>query len=272
MRFYNSLIILLSFCLSLVGQENDNLNKIIADFEVYQRSNKENWPDLDLSLLKSKSEDYKRLLKRLKLLSASELNEEQKINKEMLELIIVEFITSEEFGIELLPLNAEGGFLAGVVHQIRRQVPESDSSYMKYATMLQELPDYFNRRIKLMRQGIEQRKQSPKLIVKNCLNLLAIWIQRPYARSIYSKGYMTDKQNEQIEVIYNNRVIPAYKKMHAFLKEEYLSKAPTQVGISTVPNGTEYYKSRTAYYSTYQIDPKEVFEIGMTEVNRIIPN
>jgi len=67
----------------------------------------------------------------------------------------------------------------------------------------------------------------------------------------------------------NEQVIPAYKKLGAFLKDEYLPKARTTTGINNVPNGDKYYAYQVRLWTTTNKTPDEIYNTGLAEVKRI---
>ena len=64
-------------------------------------------------------------------------------------------------------------------------------------------------------------------------------------------------------------VIPAYRSLGTFLKDEYLPVSRESSGISAIPGGKEEYLHWTRYWTTTNLTPDEIFEIGQSEVARI---
>lgn len=64
-------------------------------------------------------------------------------------------------------------------------------------------------------------------------------------------------------------IVPAYKKLGEFLKNEYLPKARTTTGISDVKSGKEIYTYLVKYWTTTNKTPDEIYQIGLAEVKRI---
>ena len=65
------------------------------------------------------------------------------------------------------------------------------------------------------------------------------------------------------------KIIPAYKKLAVFLKDEYLPKARTSSGINAVPGGEKYYAYLVRLETTTNKKPEEIYQIGLSEVARI---
>jgi uncharacterized protein (DUF885 family) len=66
-----------------------------------------------------------------------------------------------------------------------------------------------------------------------------------------------------------DHVIPAFRSLGEFLRDEYLAKARTTSGISELPGGREWYRYCVRYWTTTDMTPDEIFAIGEKEVSRI---
>lgn len=66
-----------------------------------------------------------------------------------------------------------------------------------------------------------------------------------------------------------NEIIPTYKKLGDFLKNEYLPKARTTSGFSSLPGGAEMYKYLVKQQTTTNKTPEEIYQTGLKEVARI---
>lgn len=67
----------------------------------------------------------------------------------------------------------------------------------------------------------------------------------------------------------NEQLVPSYKKLAGFLKNEYLPKARATSGINALPNGNAYYNFLARDQTTTDISPEEIHQIGLNEVARI---
>ena len=63
-----------------------------------------------------------------------------------------------------------------------------------------------------------------------------------------------------------SEIIPTYKKLADFLKNEYLPKARATAGFSAIPGGNEIYKYDVQYYTTTDQTPDQVYQTGLDQV------
>ena len=64
-------------------------------------------------------------------------------------------------------------------------------------------------------------------------------------------------------------LVPSYKKLADFLKDEYLPQARASSGISALPGGAGYYAYLVRDQTTTQKTPEEIYQTGLKEVARI---
>jgi len=64
-------------------------------------------------------------------------------------------------------------------------------------------------------------------------------------------------------------IVPTYKKLADFLKNEYLPKAQLASGIGSVPGGKEMYDYDVQYWTTTDETPEQIYQTGLSEVKRI---
>src|SRR5256885_140977 len=64
-------------------------------------------------------------------------------------------------------------------------------------------------------------------------------------------------------------VVPAYRRFKQFFVADYLPACFDQAGVWQVPHGEELYAFFVRQFTTTNMTPKEVHELGLREVSRI---
>ena len=67
----------------------------------------------------------------------------------------------------------------------------------------------------------------------------------------------------------NNKLIPQYKKMAEFLNKEYLPASRATSGIGSLPFGKELYAAYVKQWTTTDMTPEAIHELGLKEVARL---
>jgi uncharacterized protein (DUF885 family) len=130
-----------------------------------------------------------------------------------------------------------------------------------------------------MRRGMAEGITPPKILMERVLpQLKGIFekelkenvfygpvINMPDSFSSETKMRLTDAYTKAI----NKQINPTYKKLHDFIRDEYIPKCRTTTGILDVPNGKEYYSFLEKFWTTTNLIPDEIFSIGQKEVERL---
>ena len=83
----------------------------------------------------------------------------------------------------------------------------------------------------------------------------------------------SDAQKDELKNAYittiNEKLIPQFKKITDFLKTEYLPASRTTSGIGSLPSGENIYKTYVKQWTTTEMTPDQIHELGLKEVARI---
>ena len=66
-----------------------------------------------------------------------------------------------------------------------------------------------------------------------------------------------------------NSVLPAYRRLHAAFTKSYLPACRASFGIWDTPHGDAYYRALARLYTTTELTPDEIHDLGLKEVARI---
>ena len=62
------------------------------------------------------------------------------------------------------------------------------------------------------------------------------------------------------------------KRLAVFLKTKYIPNTRPDIGVSTLPNGEEFYKQCIKFHTSTELTAKEIHQMGLKEVERIEDN
>lgn len=128
------------------------------------------------------------------------------------------------------------------------------------------------------KKGMEHGWILPKALVLKMIPQMQAMQVADTANLFYSPvkkfpSDFSDADKNRLTIAYKNlineQLIPSYKKLGAFLQQEYLPKARTTSGIAALPGGDAYYKFLIQQQTTTKKAPEEIYQIGLNEVARI---
>ena len=66
-----------------------------------------------------------------------------------------------------------------------------------------------------------------------------------------------------------SQIMPAYRKLTTFIRQEYLPQCRDTVGLSALPNGKQWYEQLVRFHTTTDLTADQLFDLGLSEVARI---
>lgn len=130
-----------------------------------------------------------------------------------------------------------------------------------------------------MKRGMAQGIVPPRILMERVLpQLKAMLVEKPEASVFYQPitklpdsipAATKTRLTEAYKLAIMNEVVPAYRRLHDFISTEYAPACRKSAGISEVPGGKAYYQYQARFWTTTDLTPDQIFEIGQNEVKRI---
>ncbi len=274
MRYY-FLVWLLAFLICSCSSSMDKVDEAIALYENHEKTFKtpqDSWPIQSDSLKGAKISSLSQISEVLNDISTVGLTEEQQINTDLLRIVVDDELYNLQVGIHKMPLNAEGGFIMGIIYSTRNVRLEKEEDFERFFKRLRELPEYIEHQISNMRLGIADGMAHPAVVVHNCASILHDQIREKGKVSFLTSaiGSLPENKKEEAEKMVSEEVYPALLQLHQFLTSEYATQVRSSPGIHAIMGGEDYYRQRVKYYTTLDMSPEEVYETGEREVERIL--
>ena len=139
------------------------------------------------------------------------------------------------------------------------------------------LPRYIDTEIANLREGVRLGYTSPAIIVRNVIRQMDdLTAGTPQSSPFYSPAERdtahdpaTAEFRRALTAEIRNGINPAIHRYRAYLADEYLPHARENISVSANPNGRECYRAVTRYFSTMDVPPDSVFELGAREMRRV---
>ena len=209
----------------------------------------------------------------------NKLNDENKLNYKLKEFSLNESINSKKFPTYYLRLNQRGG-IQSFYETGNRLVYSSSQDYFDWLERLEEFTNHINTSLKINKEGLSKGITQPKMITKGVIEQIDAIIDsdidtNPYMRVFLEADESILTKSEKMDLINNaknlieNKINPAYVELNKFLKNDYIVNSRNSIGIKDVPGGSEYYEDLAKHFTTPNLTPDEIHEIGLTEIKRI---
>ena len=218
-------------------------------------------------------------LNKLRQINQSILSDENKLNYKLKEFDLLNNIESKEFPIYFLRLNQRGG-IQSFYETGNRLVYTSKKDYLDWLSRLEQFSQNINTSLEINKKGLANKITQPKLVTEAVIAQISAILESNIENNPYMKVFLEADENilssnekntliERAEELIVNKINPAYKQLNDFLIKEYLPQSRNSIGISGVPGGKEYYEYLTRYFTTTNLAPDEIHNLGLKEIKRI---
>ena len=218
-------------------------------------------------------------LKKLNSIDYDKLNPDNKLNYNLKKFDIESDLNLSQFPIYYLRLNQRGG-IQSFYETGNRLVYQSKEDYYDWLSRLNQFSENILNFLEINKQGLQNGYTQPKLVTQGVISQIDAIINsdinsNPYLKVFIDADETLLSQNEKLELINDakeliiNKINPAYIKLNNFLKNDYLVNSRDTIGIKDIPDGKKYYEQLAKHYTTTDLTPDEIHDIGLREIQRI---
>ncbi|MCI0448667.1 MAG: DUF885 domain-containing protein [Chlorobi bacterium] len=217
-------------------------------------------------------------LKDLLALDYGSLTEDNKLNYNLFKSSIEQSLEGEKFNWHYMPMGQQWGLHIGFPQIVHYQPVSTNEEYQKYFKRLRGFGKKVDNEIANMKKGMNEGYMSPVFIMEQTLpqmeKVMNVETEKSVFYSTLSKENKLspeekEKVSKELKEIIETVINPGYKKLHKFVKNEYLPNCRKEAGIWSLPNGQERYRFAVKNYTTLDLTADEVHNIGLKEVERI---
>ena len=130
-----------------------------------------------------------------------------------------------------------------------------------------------------MKQGVQRGYTLPKVLAERTVPQLEAHIVAKPEESLYwgpitkMPADFSAADRERLTGAYRaaieTRVVPTYRKLRDYMRDEYLPKTRLSDGMEGLPNGKAWYAYNVKRVTTTDYTPEQIHQIGLDEVKRI---
>lgn len=220
--------------------------------------------------------------KELAAIDASKLNDEEKISYEIIKWEIAVGQDLLKQPTNLMPIHqfwgthlTMGQFAGGTAAQPFK----TEKDYANFLKRMDTYAIWMDSAIVYMKKGMEKGIVLPKALTLKVIPEFEDMITPKVEDNLFYSTIKTmpDTFSDAVKkdltakytAVINEKLTPRFKKMTQFLKEEYLPASRATSGIGSFPFGKELYATYVKQWTTTEMTPEEIHELGLKEVARL---
>ena len=216
------------------------------------------------------------MLAKLDAIPLNQLSAAEKVNAAVFRTILENEIARARYRAFEMPFNSDSNFWT----YLDSPSAYSDAAdYRRYIARMRDIPRFFDEQIANMRAGLARGFTVPKVTLTGRDQSIANFVTETPDKNAFFAAFRNMPSNipaaEQAQLraegaaAINGAVIPAYRKLLGFYRTEYLPKAKASVGARDLPQGDAFYRSQVREYTTTDLSPEDIHQLGLKEVARI---
>lgn len=237
------------------------------------------WSDPSLAHVHARTAEVKANLAALRKIDIDTLSPTDQLSYRLFEYQLKDKIAAAAFQNQAQTLITQlwGPQLAG--NRFKGKHFDNAEGYERLIRKLKAVDPYLSAFTARLKKSMDKGITQPRVVMKRVPDEIAANItDKPEDSPFYAPfKNMPDsipaaKQAElqnQAKTAITDVVNPAYKQFLDFFKNDYLPQARDKAGVSNLSGGMDYYKYLVRHYTTTDMTPKQVHELGLKLVKQI---
>jgi uncharacterized protein (DUF885 family) len=190
---------------------------------------------------------------------------------------------AERFPAYMLPLNQAGSLLTTMValgSGTNAQPFATAEDYDNWLKRMGGMVTWMDQAIVNMREGAARGVVQPRPVMEKVLvQLETMVVERPEDSLFFApvrdfpEG-VAPADRERLTAAYTatlrDEVLPAFRRLRDFVRDDYLPKTRSTVAWSALPDGAAWYALYVQDHTTTTLTPEEIHQVGLGEVARIL--
>jgi uncharacterized protein (DUF885 family) len=250
-----------------------------SDEEEREGSRNDRLPAVDAASQQQRLKYWDEVLAKLKALPATQLSDDNKINLAVYRPQIENLAADIRLRLYEMPFNSDSQFWSDLGFMADKHLRDAQQA-RDYIARLNDVPRYFDENIANMRAGLKRGFSVPRAVLDGRdVSISTVTNVKSPLDSDFYKPFRelpaTIPADEQAKLradcakAIRERVIPAYAKLLKFFRDDYMPHARTTLAAEAMPDGKAFYHQQIVEYTTLDLDPEQIHQIGLKEVARI---
>ncbi|MGC0143440.1 DUF885 domain-containing protein [Pseudactinotalea sp. Z1732] len=237
-------------------------------------------PQVDEASQERRRQRWEQTLVELERIPRSELTETERLDYDVYAQQLQTLVASQRFRLWERPVNADSAFWRNLTFGAMRQVLMTDDDARTYLGRLAQIPRYFAQQSENMRAGLARGfgppritltgREEPVRAVAQAADVTELALFAPLRTLPEAiEAAVREELQQEAAALLREVVVPAYAELLEFLVTEYLPNLPESIAAHDQPEGEAFYAAQLREFTTTDLSPQQIFDIGMEHVRAI---
>ena len=218
-------------------------------------------------------------LAKLKSIDRNGLSASERVSADMLSRELSDAIADYDFGAYRTPITSDSGFHTDFADLPDRMPFATPKDYENYIARLNAFPRYVAEETALMKSGLDAGFTVPQVVFEGYEITMTAHVVATPEKSIFFAPFrryppgvpeaQRARLTEEGRRAVMDGAVAGYRTLFDFMRNDYVPRARQTVAASSLPKGRAYYAFLVRRFTTLDVTPEQVHEIGRQEVLRI---
>jgi len=200
------------------------------------------------------------------------LTTEERITRDMLQVVAELAVEEDDAHVHELRVVDQMGGPQQLLPQLTQFQPADTPERLEaFIARLHAYPAFMAANAEIVRDGLASGLTAPRIVAERTIAQIQRMLEVPIESALVPSMVKVadDADRERIRDIVRDVVYPADRAFLEALQGDYLAVTRVDPGIWSAPDGEALYRLAMRGWTTLQLDPQEVHDIGLTELDAI---
>src|SRR5215469_3845330 len=234
-------------------------------------------PKVDPASQQMRLRYWEETLRKVEDIPRASLSPKEQINDDIYRAELAVLIANQRFRDYEMPANSDTTFWTNLGYTARRTF-RTVSDYEHWIVQMRDIPRYFREQMDEMRSGMKRGFTPPRVTMEGRdTSITAVTEATPEDSLFYTPfrdmpgvapARHASLRAEAVKTI-REVVQPAYVVLLKFMRNEYVPGTRTTLAAADLPDGRNYYRAKLREFTTLDMDPDAIHQLGVAEVQRL---
>lgn len=237
------------------------------------------WTDQSVAAKEARDALLPLAIQTMDTIDRGKLSEQDRVNYDLFRRDLESGVEGQRFHGEYLAINQMGGVHQGPADMLVQMPKTNQQQVEDILARLREIPALVEQNMVWLEKGLAAGVTPPRITLREVPQQILNQIPEDPAKAPLLEPFKElpasipaaeqERLRREATEAFTQRVRPAYQKLHEFMVGTYIPGTRESIGMSALPDGEAWYAFNAKQSTTTDLTPKQIHELGLSEVKRI---
>ena len=221
-------------------------------------------------------QETEKFITRFEAIDTSGFPEQEALNKVLIVRDLKMQLEGAQFKPWEMPMDQQNGVQIGLPDLVTTLSFTSVKDYEDYISRLTQVPRLLDQTMFQMRKGMNDKLMPPRFLLEKVVDQCQAVASQAPEKSPFAQPFsafpktISEPDQKRLRAAglaaIQTSVLPAYARLTAFVRDEYVPKGRTEPGVWSLPDGVARYRHLVRLMTTTDMTPEQIHALGLKQV------